>query len=456
MQSNTSPRNSTPDVIVVGAGLAGLKAALELKDAGKRVLVLEARDRVGGRAMSGEVGGHAVDFGGQWVGPQQTLLRAQAQALGVRVHAQYTEGASLVSFKGKVHPYTSSIPKLPVLSTLALGLVVHRWKRDMQMLPAGAPWSATRAREWDALSLETWIDKHVRTATARDFTRILAGAILCADTLHVSYLFFLECLRQGQGLEVMIGTQGGAQQDKFLGGAWQIPRRMADRLGGCILLDSPARAIEQDADGVRVICPQGAYAARRVIVTAPPALASRIHYSPPLPVKRAALLQRMPMGSVIKVHVAYRAPFWRRRGLNGAVVSTDRHFGLVFDQSPDDESLGALVGLIEGNHAMALSAAGKEARREQVISDLVHYFGDDARQPLDYVDHDWTADEWAQGGYAAHMPPGVLTSFGDSIREPVGHIHWAGTETATEWMGYFEGALQSGIRAAEEVVQTLR
>ncbi|WP_431823761.1 flavin monoamine oxidase family protein [Burkholderia sp. F1] len=456
MQSNTSPRDPTADVIVVGAGLAGLKAALELKDAGKRVLVLEARDRVGGRAMPGEVGGHTVDFGGQWVGAQQTLLRAQAQALGVGVHAQYTEGASLVSFKGKVHPYTSSIPKLPLLSTLALGLVVHRWKRDMQMLPAGSPWSATRAREWDALSLETWIDKHVRTETARDFTRILAGAILCTDTLHVSYLFFLECLRQGQGLEVMIGTQGGAQQDKFLGGAWQIPQRMADRLAGCILLDSPARAIEQDADGVRVICPQGAYAARRVIVTAPPALASRIHYSPPLPVTRAALLQRMPMGSVIKVHVAYRAPFWRRRGLNGAVVSTDRHFGLVFDQSPDDESLGVLVGLIEGNHAMALSAAGKEARREQVISDLVHYFGDDARQPLDYVDHDWTADEWAQGGYAAHMPPGVLTSFGDSIREPVGHIHWAGTETATEWMGYFEGALQSGIRAAEEVVRTLR
>ena len=325
----------------------------------------------------------------------------------------------------------------------------------MQTLPAGAPWLAENALQWDAMSIEVWIDKHVDTSAARDFSRLIACAITCTETLHVSYLFFLECLRQGGGLETMMGVEGGAQQDKFLGGAWQIPKRMADRLNGCIVLNAPVSTIEQHADGVRAICPQGAYEAKYAIVTAPPALASRIRFAPPLPAKRAGLLQRMQMGAVIKMHVAYPTPFWRGRGLNGSVASVGRHLGFVFDQSPADERVGVLVGLIEGNHALELSGLSKEARREHVVSDLVHYFGDEAATPLDYADYDWTTDEWALGGYAAHMPPGVLTSYGDSIREPFGRIHWAGTETATECIGYFEGALESGIRAANEVLRVL-
>jgi monoamine oxidase len=443
------------DVIIVGAGLAGMKAALELKKAGKHAVILEARDRVGGRSMPGEVGGQTVDFGGQWLGASQRLLREQATELGVQIYSQYTTGNSLININEKVHAY-SSIPTLPFLSILELGLTFHRWNRDMQTLPACAPWLASNASKWDAMSIEVWIDRHVRTAAARDFIRFIVGAIGCTATLNISYLFFLESLRQGGGPEKMMGVEGGAQQDKFLGGAWLIPKRMAERLDGCIVLDAPVSTIEQDADGVRAICAQSTYHAKHAIVTAPPALASRIRFTPPLPVKRAGLLQRMQMGAVIKMHVAYSTPFWRRRGLNGSVASVSRHLGLVFDQSPADESVGVLVGLIEGNHALELSGLSKEARREHVVSDLVHYFGDDAADPLDYSDYDWTTDEWALGGYASHMPPGVLTSYGETIRAPFGRIHWAGTETAREHMGYLEGALESGIRAASEVIRELR
>jgi monoamine oxidase len=167
-------------------------------------------------------------------------------------------------------------------------------------------------------------------------------------------------------------------------------------------------------------------------------------------------------GLVTREHIAAPpcahtpTPFWRSRGLNGSVASAGRHLGFVFDQSPADASVGVLVGLIEGNHALEQSGLSKDARREHVIADLVHYFGDEAAAPLVYADYDGTTDEWALGGYASHMPPGVLTSYGDSIREPFGRIHWAGTETATECIGYFEGALESGIRAADEVIKALR
>ncbi|HUD50138.1 NAD(P)/FAD-dependent oxidoreductase [Parvibaculum sp.] len=441
------------DVIVVGAGLAGLKAAAELEAKGRSVIVLEARDRVGGRMKPGEIAGEVIDRGGQWVGPTQKLLLAEAAKLGVETYAQYDKGEQVLWYQGTRRAYKGDIPKLPLLSLLELDRVVKRWDREMVTLPAEAPWTAPQAEDWDSQTLETWIKRNIRTSGARTFARIVTRAVFCAEPAQMSYLFFLEYLRSGHGVEDLIGVKDGAQEAKFKGGAHSIARRLAESLKTPVVLDAPVRAIRQDDEGVTIRSDKGDYRAAHVVIAVPPVLAARIHYDVALPAKRDGLFQRMPMGSVIKVHVAYKEPFWRRAGLSGQAASDHHAFNVVFDQTPEDERVGILVGFIDGDHAVEMSARGDNARRQSVISALTDYFGPKAAEPIDYVDQDWTAEEWSRGCYVAHMAPGVMTRYGDVIREPVGRLHWAGTETATEWVGYMDGALQSGIRTAAEIVQ---
>jgi monoamine oxidase len=440
---------NSADVIVVGAGMAGLKAASELVALGRAVIVLEADDRVGGRTKAGTIAGRVADFGGQWVGPRHSVLLAEAKRLGIETYPQHTDGRTVLKLSGKTSRFKGETPAMSPLALVELATLQRRWDREMREVPADAPWSAPRAREWDPQSLESWILKNLRTAEAREFARLVPRGAWAAEASQVSYLWFLDALRSGEGLASLMGVKGGVLEMKFKGGMQQIAQRLADELGDRLVLGAPVRRILQTDAGVRLESDKGALEACFVIVAVPPGPASRIEYRPHLSAAHDGLRQRMPMGSIIKIALAYETAFWREAGLNGQIAADDDVVGLAYD---DVQDVGppVLLAFIEGHHAIALSSATKEARREKVLASLVRFLGPKAADPIAYEDNDWLTESWTHG-YVGTMPPGVMTRYGHALREPFGRIHWAGAETSVEWQGYIEGALRSGIRAAHEV-----
>ncbi|HEY1710795.1 MAG TPA: FAD-dependent oxidoreductase [Rhizomicrobium sp.] len=438
------------DVIVVGAGAAGLKAAQELVAAGRTVLVLEANERVGGRLKRTEAAGQVGDVGGQWIGVGHDVLLDEGKRLGIDTYQQYETGKTVLELRGKLAHFTGAVPKMPILSLLELFRLQKRWEREMKTVPADAPWTAPKGAEWDSETLESWIVRHVHTEAARAFARLVPRGAWAAEARQVSYLWFLDALRSAGGLDYLMAVKGGALDRKFKGGMQQIPQRIAGELGDRVILGAPVQRIVQDADGVHVTTAKGDFHARFAIVAVPPGPASRIQFEPHLPASRDGLQQRMPMGAIIKIIVAYETPFWREAGLSGQVATGDDVLGIVMDDTRETGP-AMLLCFIEGRHAVEMSAAGKDVRKQKAIESLVRFFGPKAADCIAYEDNDWLVEPYAHG-YVGHMPPGVMTRFGSALREPCGRIHWAGSETSAEWAGYIEGALRSGIRAAREVV----
>lgn len=455
--SNSRPASrSDVEVIVVGAGLAGLSAARVLHERGRSVMVLEARNRVGGRVLSHPLGDDTVDLGAQWIGPGQPRIAALIAELGLTTFPQWSQGRKLLDIGGRARAYRHTIPALPLVSLLDLQWAITQLERLSRRVPLDRPAAAPYARHWDRLTVAEWQRRFIRTAEARSVLDGAVRAIFAAEPQDISFLHFLFYLHAGGGLMRLAAVEGGAQQTRIAGGAQQIATRLAARLGDRVLLNAPVARVRQVADGVVVDSAQGCFRARYLIMATPPPLALSIEVDPPLPAERRALMQRMPMGSVIKCVVAYQRPWWRDAGWSGEALSDTSPVRLVFDDSPPDTSFGALVAFLLGDTARVWSGRPVAERARMVRAELARFFGPRALDVIGYVERDWPADAWSCGCYAAYLPPDTLTRYGHVLRAPVGRIHWAGAETARVWNGYMEGALESGERAADEIIARLR
>jgi len=441
------------DVAVVGAGLAGLIAARDLLANGLSVLVLEARERVGGRLLNHTLdNGAVVELGGQWVGPTQDRVLALAEGLGVGLFPTHTEGEHFLGLGGTVRRYGGEDFDLPEDASADVAQAWEHLGRMAAEVPLDEPWRAESAGAWDAQTLDSWLVANAKTETGLGYWRTMVPALFCAETGEMSLLHFLFYCRSGGTLDRLVVTHDGAQESRLHGGSQELASRLADRLDDAVRLGVPVTAIRQDHWSVRVMHDGGLVEADRAIVALPPTLAGRIRYSPPLPPLRDQLTQQVPMGYVIKVQIAYSEPFWRAEGLSGSVFSAEDEVGVIFDNSPPDLRCGVLLGFMEGRHARRAAKLHSRERKGLVLSVFEKFFGPRAAAPDEYVERDWAAEEWSRGCYGGRFGTGVWTGYGEALREPVGRIHWAGTETSEVWNGYMDGAIRSGERAAREVL----
>jgi monoamine oxidase len=448
------PERIVVDVCVVGAGYAGLTCARRLRQGGKSVVVLEARDRIGGRIWTHQLAdGSPVDRGGGWLGPRHDAIFGLAREVGVSTYKTWVKGAHLLIAEGRTRRYTGLIPKISPLAIATVALAQMKINRMAKQVPVEAPWTAKRALEWDSRSVAWWLERSgIRTSVARDLFEMAVRGLFTGDLHETSLLHLLFLARAHGSVDTLFRIEGGAQENLVEGGAGAIARRVADALGDGVRLHAPVRSITQQSDHVVVEGGDLTVSARHAVVTVPPALALEISFDPVLPDDRLTLYRNAVAGPETKTLVVYDEPFWRGDGFSGQSSEPGSASEVTLDATPVSGRPGVIASFTFGPVAAHIDALDDGERRRSVLDSLTARFGRRAAAPADFIETPWWKEQWTRGCSMAHLPPGILTRFGPLLRQPFGRVHWAGTETATTSHGAIDGAVRSGERAAAEIL----
>lgn len=444
------------DCAIVGGGIAGLTAALDLVKRGLDVVVLEARDRVGGRIENGVLDdGQYVELGGQWVGAGHDTVLELAERYGLETVNLPNKGNLVVRLRGQTLevPSADEGPALSPFEVSDLGQGLLRLRRLAERLRDDAAWSAANDA-WLRQDLRRWITTNLRTQGAQLRFLEVYTAAFGPMSRDAALLEGLHQVNSGPDLESMLASNGGLNQRRVVGGMFEVCRAMADELGDAVRLGAVVDSVEHnDRSAVVVLADGERIEARNVISTLPPRLATGMTYEPALPQWRSETADKVAAGNVIKAFLVYEKPFWRDMGLSGQSSADEGSVRVTFDTTTGEDERGLLMGFFEGADAASLSKRSVTLRQRAFVDSVVRTFGDVAASPIDYIERDWAAEPFTAGCHGAHFAPGVWTANGPVLAEPEGVLHWAGAEYASRFNGYMEGAVRSGLEVAATVAR---
>lgn len=452
------------DFCIVGAGFAGLTAALRLSQAGHAVVVLEARERIGGKVWTKYLSdGTPIDMGGTFLGPSQDRIYALLEELELEITPTPIHGDSYFVYKNEYYRYGEDVPEVDSESLDGVWDTLQKLSIMSLEVPNDAPWTCPKAKEWDSISLAEFLNDPVHRLgqAALAMLRTLFIGLFTVELSEISLLYVLfQIAASGNDIEMQMKVEGGAEQDMVKGGMIKVAEKMRAKIdegqrktkGDWLILSSPVSRISQDENGVAITSDKATVKAKQVVVAIPPALACDIEYRPSLPTERMELLKNMPAGHCMKFVTVYPESFWRQKGLSGEVTAPDEYLQMTLDTSPPDEKVGALMSFAFSTQATEMAEMPEEERYKHVITYMAKRFGLKGARPSHYFEHNWSTDPWTRGCHVAHMAPGVMTSYGHVIREPFGRIHWATSETSPLWNGNIDGAVRAGEYVAKKVV----
>ncbi len=454
------------DVVVIGAGAAGLTAATRLKAAGKRVVVLEARDRVGGRLWTGDFDGHMLEIGGQWVSPDQDALIETLDELGLETYERYRDGENIyIAENGERRLFEGDIFPVPAKTEGEIVGLIEKLDALVAEIDPEQPWAHPRAKELDEVSFAEWLGTQTDDEEAKlNIGMFIAGAMLTKPAHAFSALQALLMAASAGSFSNLVDADFILDK-RVVGGLQQVPIRLAERLGDDVVkLNQPVRTIRwsglaedgsllDPSAGVTVVTDSLEVAAERVVLALAPVLYSRISYEPPLPRRQHQLHQHLSMGFVIKVHAVYETPFWREQGLSGTAFSPYELCHEAYDNTNHGDPHGTLVGFVSDEEADGVFSLSAEERKEKILESLSHYYGEQAKNPIVYYESDWGSEEWTRGAYAASFDMGGLARYGADLREPVGPISFACSDMAGKGYQHVDGAIRMGRLVASQILE---
>ncbi|MDT3330082.1 NAD(P)/FAD-dependent oxidoreductase [Microbacterium sp. KSW-18] len=443
----------TRDVVIVGAGAAGLTAAHELRKAGLSVAVLEARERVGGRLWTDVIDGAMLELGGQWVSPDQDALIDTVAELGLDTFSRYREGDSVyVGPDGTVSRFTGEMFPVSPETERTIDEITRRLDAMVAEIDPDRPFAHPKAAEWDTITWDAWLRQQTDDDEAVRNLAFATGSAMLTKPTHAFSLLQSLLMAASAGSYSHLVDADFILDKRVVGGLQQVPVLLAERLGDDVFLNRPVRTIEWSDAGVTAHADGLTVRARSAVLAVAPVLYNRISFVPPMPRLQHQMHQHISMGFVIKVHAVYETPFWREKGLSGTAFSPYEICHEAYDNTNHDDPRGTLVGFVSDRNADDMFRLSAEERKERILESLSHYYGPEAKDPVVYYESDWGTEEWTRGAYAASFDLGGLHRYGADVRTPLGPIQFACSDIAGAGYQHVDGAIRMGRLAARNIL----